>query len=227
MGETTVQCASQEELDRRGCDIISRCVKDLAQTQPAITLGISGGRSIRGIFSLLKNETVLPWDKVHIFWVDERLVPLNHVDSNYKLGKDLFIDNLIRSGALPAANVHPFDMNKGIDAYNNELAKHGGMLDIVLLGAGEDGHICALFPNNSVKDDGTGYIAVKDSPKPPSDRITISRSTLLRAKVAVLLFVGEAKKDAFMLFSKEGPVEECPARLVKQMQDAHVLAYLR
>jgi len=228
MGHVVIPCNTQDELNITGREILVKKINELTSKQDYVTLGISGGRSVQGIFSLLKNETTLPWGKVHIFLVDERQVPLDHADSNYKLGKDLFIDHLIKAVVLPQANLHPFDMNKELAAYNKELTDHGGTLDIVLLGAGEDGHIGALFPNHaSVRNLANGYIKLNDSPKPPADRVTISQSTLLKAKVAVLLFVSEAKQDAYNLFSADGPFETCPARLVKEIKNAYVLTWFR
>ena len=184
------------------------------------------------MWKLLANETNIPWEKVHIFMADERVVRPTHKDSNYKLAYDTFLKSLIACGKLPKKNVHPFtpkkSKDKGSNNYYNELKKLGGKPDILILGVGEDGHVGALFPNNhSIKNNAQGYIIIDDSPKPPSDRITMSRRTMLTAKTAILLFIGENKREAYKKFLAGNKVVECPARLAKQIKRSYVLTTIR
>ena len=219
----------KDELEKHAADIISRSINRLLEHQRTVVLGVPGGRSVSGIFRRFKEKNI-PWKKVHVFMVDERLVPLNHPDSNFKLAKEHFIDELTRRGCLLPENVHPFVMAEGqpdfgISDYEEKLIERGGIYDLVLLSSGEDGHVAGLYPHHhSINDDSQFYLVYHDSPKLPKDRMTISRKLLLQSKSAVLLFVGETKKGAYAKFEdKSIDYHSCPAKLVLSIKDSYVL----
>lgn len=220
--------------EKTAAETIAKSIKSLLQKQPQVVLAVPGGRSVPEIFKLLRNDATVPWEKVHIFMVDERLVPLEHEQSNFRLAKENLISPLVKSGKLPKDNVHPFVYDKektgaGLDEYENELKEYEGAYDIVLLSSGEDGHIGALYPkHHSVRDESEFYLIMHDSPKLPKDRMTMSRKLLLKSKVAVLLFFGEAKREAYESFvdwSKD--YEQCPARLVKLIDNHYVITDIK
>lgn len=202
---TIISNKDKDVLEKKAVNIISSSINNLLLKKERIIFGITGGRSVSGIFKLLKEKNI-PWGNVHIFMLDERLVPIDDKESNFRLAKENFIDELISKGLLPEENVHPFAMdeskkNFGISDYEAELKKYGGVYDIILLSSGEDGHVAALYPNHhSVRDESEFYLIVHDSPKLPKDRMTISRKLLIKSKVAILLFIGEIKKDAYNNF---------------------------
>jgi len=178
-------------------------------------------------------ERNIAWDKVHIFWVDERLVPLDDSSSNFKLANDLFIKHLNSIDKLPKGNVHPFDINSGdpekvIKKYESELKKLGGAFDIVLLGSGEEGHVGALYPyHTSIKDESEYFLIMHDSPKPPRDRMTSSKNLLLKSKVGVILFISEIKRGAYNNFRNDKlTIESCPAKLILSFNKSYVMTNL-
>lgn len=198
-----------------------------------IVFGISGGKSIKGILTLLKNESSIPWERIHIFMVDERLVPLDSEESNFKQAQEYIIKELTIKGLLPAGNVHPFitaagKENSGAKNYMNELKQYGERYDVILLGAGEDGHVASLFPrHSSVYDESEYYIMINDSPKPPPGRMSISRKLLQKANTAMLLFFDEAKRAAFSAFLDDTvDCYSCPAKLVTSIDNAYILTNL-
>jgi len=142
-----------------------------------VILGLPGGRNISPILSKLKKADIC-WKKVHVFLVDERLVPLTDINSNFRLIKKELSD------VIPQDNLHPliFDKNIsdfGIKRYENEIKRYGGIYDIILLSAGEDGHIASLFPNHpALHEESNYYVVVKDAAKPPPMRMSISKSFL-------------------------------------------------
>jgi len=194
-----------------------------------ITLSLPGGRSVIRIFQKLLEHNI-KWHKTHIFLTDERIVPLNHQDSNFRQLNDSLLTVLVRKGLLPLSNIHPFqsenpDIDQAIKNYSQELISLAGSFDIVLLSAGEDGHIASLFPEHtSVKDESDYFFSLEDSPKPPVRRISISRKLLLRSNTAILLFYGKAKLSALKNFhnSKIDPAS-CPVRYVAQIKDSYLL----
>jgi len=118
-------------------DTIKDAIGDILQKKDYVVLAIAGGRSVPFVFEILKKKDI-PWDKVHIFMVDERLVPIDDKESNFKLAKETFIGDLIKKGKLPEENTHPFILDneasdKGLSTYENELNKFGSIYDIVLL----------------------------------------------------------------------------------------------
>ena len=227
---TTIFKEDIEELSRAAVEILVAEINKLLEQKEQIILVIPGGRSVAALWNLLADEQRIPWSKVQVFLVDERVVPPTHADSNYKLDHDLFLKKLMDSGQLPKENVHPFNPEDNEDKvsinYNEELKKYGKP-DIIILSSGEDGHVGALYPNHSVKNEAEGYIVMDDSPKPPPVRMSMSRKTMLAATAALLFFVGQGKKDAYEKFKQGDDIIECPARLVKQIKDSYVLTDLK
>ena len=92
----------RNEFDIKGAEILADKIKEI---NGDVVLAIPGGRSVAGIFrELLKMD--LDWKRIHLFMVDERMVQLEHEDSNFRLAKESFIDKL--AGKLPEENLHPF-----------------------------------------------------------------------------------------------------------------------
>ncbi|PRX32458.1 6-phosphogluconolactonase [Orenia metallireducens] len=220
--------AAREELEKQVAQKIVEGIKKLLQEKDYLVLGIVGGSSVAGVFSYLK-EYSINWNKVHIFMADERLVPLDSDESNYKLAKEAFLDELLASGELAEENLHPFVYKSnqgdyGLNSYIEELNRYGGRMDMLLLSAGEDGHTASLFPNHpSIKQEDKSYILVDNSPKPPVKRISASKNLLLKAKESFLLFFGEQKVDAYRKFSDDNiSIKECPSKLVKSIDKSYV-----
>ena len=163
-------------------ELVTKEITFLLETQENITMAFPGGRSITKLFSALK-ETDIPWHRVHIFMIDERLVSIEDKDSNFKLVDKELLSELVDSKGLLPQNVHPFIMDKdmpdyGIKEYEINLRMIKDKFDIIFLGVGEDGHVGALFPEGSVKDNSKYFLTLHDSPKPPKDRMTSSKNLL-------------------------------------------------
>ncbi|HII71993.1 TPA: 6-phosphogluconolactonase [Candidatus Woesearchaeota archaeon] len=226
-----IQDNDRKKLDEKAVKLIEESVKRIVAERGRAVLAVCGGTSVSGIFEGLK-KTDIPWEDVHIFMVDERLVPSSHPDSNYRLAYKGFIEYLEDKEVLPQANSYSVrlgdDDEETIEDYTEELERCGGRYDILLLSSGEDGHIGALYPNHSVLDDSEAFVIMHDSPKPPPNRMTMSRNLLLGSEVAVLLFYGEGKKEALMRFQdEEVSWEECPAKLVMELPEAYVLTDIK
>jgi 6-phosphogluconolactonase len=227
-----IQEPNADLLQRRAAHHIGEKVRDVLARRGRANIAVPGGRSVAKIFQMLRQEKV-DWSRVHFFVIDERLVSLGHPDSNYQLLKDHFIVPLAKEGSISPENAHPFVVDpavpdRGARAYEAVLADHGFRFDIILLSSGEDGHVGALFPgHHSVRDAHHGFIVMDDSPKPPAERMTSSLSLMLTAEIGVLLFVGEAKREAFAKFNDPAiPATDCPAKLVIGMKNATVFTDL-
>ncbi|GAB3612710.1 6-phosphogluconolactonase [Humibacter ginsengisoli] len=161
------------------------------------------------------------WSKVHFWWGDERWVGADSDDRNDKQAREALLDSL----EIPAANVHPFpapDSGLGLDdaadAYARELARFSkkGLpyprFDITFLGVGPDGHIASLFPDRSgIRETERTVIAVRDSPKPPPERLSLTRPVLNASARIWLVLAGADKASALGLALAGASYTEVPA----------------
>ena len=203
--------------------LINKEIKNILNYKDKVVFGLPGGRSVKTLFDeLIKSD--VPWHKIHFFMVDERLVTIDDEQSNFKLVKEQLLDKI----DIPKENLHPFivDENKkdyGTIEYLNELNDYGGY-DIIVLGVGEDGHVGALYPNYTINNDSEEFIVFHDSPKLPKDRMTASRKMLLKAKLGIVLFIGEGKKQAYENYlDSKLTLNECPAKLVNKIKNKIIL----
>jgi len=198
-----------------------KLVASIIEKKKIKVLAIPGGRSMKGIYSELKKKK-MNWSKIHIFMIDERMVSINHKDSNFKLAKD----NLLNYINIPKENVHPYIKNN--KKYEFELKKVGGKFDVVLLSSGEDGHVAGLYPNHhSAKNKAKYFFSMNDSPKLPKKRMSSSKTLISKSKFAILLFLGKEKRDALNRF-KDNNVSyiDCPAKIVKSIKSNVIITNL-
>ena len=176
-------------------------------------------------------------DAVHfsqweIFFADERLVPLDHDDSNYALLKSELLDKIPSSMGKPV--VHTIDTQlledpqELADTYEQTLVKTFAakdsvklpIFDLLLLGTGPDGHTCSLFPGHPLLRETTGWVLpIEDSPKPPAKRITLSLPVVHAAAHIAFVTTGEGKADIIHKIFDTDAGAELPAGLVNQAGD--------
>lgn len=211
---------SRERVESEGAKIIAQVLNEIIDETGKAVFAIPGGRSVPGIFRNLLKEKVI-WDKVEIVMIDERFVPLDSEESNFRLAKESFISELLRTGKIKEENVHPFIFTEGKEELSIELygslVNQLGNIDLVLVSSGEDGHIAALYPRHEALESEGGFIEIRDSPKPPSHRMTASPEEILKAKVGVVLFSGKEKDEAYKKFNSQTSWKECPAKLIQEI----------
>jgi len=220
---------SRRALAHSAVETIAGSVKRILSQKGRVVMAIPGGRSVAEIFEEFKTTALIPWDKIHIFMVDERLVENTSIHSNYRNAYELFLSKLLEDKKMPAKNIHPFKYDisandKGIGQYNEEF-KGFQPFDIVILGSGEDGHIAAVFPNHhSIEQEGDEYFVMHDSPKPPRERMTSTKNMIKNADTAIVLFLGEDKKQALHNFKDpKQSIIQCPAKTIDEA--AHPYAF--
>ena len=223
-----IRFCNAENLQKNAAVFIKTALTAYLASNKTAIMAICGGSSVAGIFAKMVDQD-LEWGRVHFFMADERLVPIDDPDSNFKLAKDTLFTPLIYSGKLTEANLHPFrtdlDIPEALAKYNEDFQGLGGQISVSLLSAGPDGHIASLFPNHpSVADASEGFIAVDNSPKPPAKRISASRKILEAAASSVLVVAGQSKAEALAkIESGSGAVEDCPARIITGSDRSYVL----
>jgi 6-phosphogluconolactonase len=159
-------------------------------------IALSGGGTARRCYERLAADAVdaIDWWKVDVYWGDERCVPLDDPDSNYRLAREALLD---RVGAANAT--YPMRCEEGADAYQLRLGELG-RFDLVHLGLGPDGHTASLFPESAALEADPGrLVVINDDPlgHNPHPRLTLTFSGIARARVVVVTVEGEAKAEAF------------------------------
>lgn len=167
------------------------------------SVALSGGNTPRGVYSMLAEEhKELPWDRVHIFFGDERHVPPEHPDSNFRMTSE----SLLTRVPIPDKNIHriraELDANSAAQDYAEQLRQFfptanndWPRFDLVLLGLGDDGHTASLFPGTAALNDGSGTVAANWIEKLQSFRITLTFPVLNHAAEVIFLVSGENKAE--------------------------------
>jgi len=171
-------------------------------------VALSGGRIAQQFFAATTAQAKTrktAFDCVHFFWADERCVPPDDPESNFKMADELLFSPL----KIAAENIHrlrgedpPQDEVKSAAAELRRIAKKNReqqpILDLIFLGMGEDGHIASLFPNAPEKiiDIHVPFLVVENSPKPPPARISLSYQAIIAAKNIWVLISGAGKAAA-------------------------------
>lgn len=183
-------------------------------------LSLAGGTTPRIAYNALP-ELVASWEGVNLWFGDERCVPPEDPDSNYRMvAESLLADertaaavvHRIRGelGPEPAAQEYSAALGAGVAAGDDGVP----VLDVSLLGLGEDGHTASLFPGHpELRATGAFALPVHDAPKPPPERVTLSLPVLRAARRTLLLTPGAGKREALAKLLR-GPDPSVPASLL-------------
>lgn len=200
--------------------IISRLEEALAGRAYA-TLGVSGGTTPKPLFENLA-AAKFPWDQVHVFWVDERVVPPSDPQSNYRLVAESFL----LPARIPHRNIHriPTELMPDVGArrYADEIRTFFGLqegemppFDVIHRGVGADAHTASLFPGEAIIEDREGIAAAVYVEKLAQWRITLLPGVLLAARHTVFLVTGADKAEAVRaIFHEPYDPKRYPAQMV-------------
>ncbi|HVJ93592.1 MAG TPA: 6-phosphogluconolactonase [Labilithrix sp.] len=217
-----------EQVAREACARMKRAIHDAIKERGSATIALSGGNSPLDAYRCLAAQSI-DWNKVQIYWVDERAVPPDDERSNYAGAKRALLDAI----TIPAANVHRMhgqhsDLAKAAEDYETELrdtvkAHVAGIpaLDLVVLGIGDDGHTASLFPGEDTVDITDRLVAAVPARSGREARLTLTAPVLENAKASVIIVIGKSKHDALeRVWSTSGDVKETPARIVRGFRGA-------
>ena len=124
-------------LDSEASDFFADHTKKILSKKDLALWALPGGRSVSGIFRSLANRDDLPWERIHFFIIDERLVPEGDIESNYRLLYENLAGSLLKKGEISIDNIHPFifkpgEKDHGSGEYEVELKRFGSYFDIIL-----------------------------------------------------------------------------------------------
>jgi len=168
-------------------------------------IALAGGSTPRALYSLLADEELLrqqlDWSRLHFFWGDERHVPPDHSDSNYRMANEAMLAKV----PAPVENIHRIrgeepDAQKAADEYQDEIRSSLQLqpdqlprFDLVLLGMGPDGHTASLFPGTTALQETDRLVAATWVEKFKTDRITLTFPVLNNAANVIFLVCGAEK----------------------------------
>ena len=202
-------------------EIIANKIKAAIANNDRFCIALAGGGTPKPLYESLAGQD-LPWNKIHIFWGDERYVPADHSDSNQLMARQAWLDRV----AIPPENIHP--MTTDGDSPEADAAKHERELraffgvsegefpvfDLILLGIGDDAHTASLFPHTPVLQETQKAIAVGNKSGQP--RITFTVPLINQADCVLFLVAGANKIDALdHIFTSDADNMAYPARLVQ------------
>jgi len=231
MNPTIHIVADTEELSRVAAAEFVHRAQDAVQAKGIFTVVLSGGSTPKSLYTLLADDVTLraavPWDKVHFFWGDERHVPPDHPDSNYRMAHEALLSKVL----VPAANVQRIkseypEAHRAADEYDQRLREffavtvgHFPQFDLLLLGMGPDGHTASLFPGTVALHERTRLVVANWVEKFNTDRITLTPPVLNNAARIIFLIGGEEKAETLRaVLQGEQQPERFPAQLISPTQ---------
>jgi 6-phosphogluconolactonase len=191
-------------------------------------MAISGGTTPLAMFALLADKSApyfarVPWEKLHLFWVDERCVPPTDKDSNYGAAKHVMLDHV----PLPASQIHRMEgeLEPELAASRYEAAirtvfrlegAETPVFDLVVLGMGDDGHTASLFPHTAALHELGRIVVANHVPQMNTWRITLTLPVINRGREVVFLIEGASKPDILrdVLLGAYDP-EAKPSQLIR------------
>ncbi|QJD80169.1 6-phosphogluconolactonase [Spirosoma rhododendri] len=188
------------DLAKAAADLITKRITDALKTQDRFTIALSGGSTPKALHELLAKQPYveqIPWAQLHVFWGDERYVPIDDEQSNAGMAYDTLLGHVY----TPEDQIHVWktdlepqeaaaDYDRTLHEYFGET---GESFDLVLLGMGDDGHTLSLFPGTEVVHEKTAWTAAYFLTKQDMYRLTLTAPIVNRAKCVLFLVAGPKK----------------------------------
>ncbi|MGE3536325.1 MAG: 6-phosphogluconolactonase [Candidatus Tectimicrobiota bacterium] len=208
------RCDDATALAQQTAEAFVRVAQASVAARGRFTVALAGGSTPKAAFALLASAAYrehVPWQHIHVFWGDERHVPPDHADSNYRMAHESMLAHV----PIPAAHIHRIlseqEAHKAAEAYTATLQQAFGLrngelprFDLILLGMGPDGHTASLFPGTSAVHERTQLVVAPWVEKFHTFRITMSPPVLCNAE-HVVFAAGGADKAETLQQVLEGP----------------------
>ena len=215
-----------QDLFQAAAEEVIRVASNAVAQRDRFTIALSGGSTPKNLYTLIAANagSSLPWEKVFFFWGDERHVPLDDPDSNYRMAKESLLSKL----PVPPANIFPVpagnqDAEAVAEAYEQTLKNFFALkrdelprFDLILLGMGPDGHTASLFPETPALGEKSRLVVANWVDKLKTSRITFTLPLLNAARCVVFLVSGTDKAAVLReVLEGDAPGEKYPSKLVR------------
>jgi 6-phosphogluconolactonase len=219
--------ADGEAVSRAAADLFQRACRDAVEARGVFSVALAGGSTPRGLYSLLATDPALrdsiPWDRVGFFWGDERHVPPDHPDSNYRMAHEAMLSRVpVRPERVHRVLSEQPDAAVAASLYEAEVrrafAADRGVpsFDLILLGLGPDGHTASLFPGTEALSEQRRLFAANFVQKFGAHRITATFPLLNAARHVVFVVAGAEKATVVRdVLQPQPDTPVVPARLVR------------
>jgi 6-phosphogluconolactonase len=218
-----------EDAAQEAAAFVAQTANERTREGHRFTIALSGGTTPRRMYQALASSSprdTVDWGLWHVFWGDERCVPPDHQDSNYRMAKAVLLDHV----PVPATQVHrmrgeTIPPKAAADEYERELRSVFGdealpAFDLILLGMGADGHIASLMPGAWALEERERLVVANWSPRLGTHRITLTLPVINAAKSVLVLVTGQSKATALrrVLEPQGGEDSPLPAALLRPEQ---------
>lgn len=193
------------------------------------TIALSGGSTPRPLFTAMVRADI-PWDKLYVFWGDERYVPHDHERSNTRMARETWLNHV----PIPSENVFPMPTSAGdpakdaatyadtLQSFFKTASGEFPAIDFVLQGMGDDGHTASLFPHTEALDVRDRLVTVGNQDGEP--RLTLTVPTINQGHKVAFLVCGDSKQDALAhVFSDSADAHDYPSKFVQPSSGPHWL----
>jgi len=216
------------EVAAAAADLFTSTAADAAAARGVARIAVSGGTTPKAMFVLLADKSApylarVPWDKLKLFWVDERCVPPTDSDSNYRMTSEAMLSKV----PLAATQIHRMEgeLDPEIAASRYEAALRTAfhlegtefpIFDLILLGMGDDGHTASLFPHTQALHELNHLVVANHVPQKDTWRITLTAPVINRGREVAFLIEGAAKADilATVMNGHVSDPESLPSQLI-------------
>ena len=209
--------ATIEEASQANARFVADLAQQCAAAQGRFTIALSGGSTPRRLYQALASPPYskeMAWDRWHVFWSDERCVPPDHNDSNYRMAREALLDcvpvpgsqvHRMRGESVPREAAAQYE-----DSVRDVFRSQAPSLDLILLGIGNDGHTASLFPGSQALQEQNRLIVDNWVPDLQVHRITFTLPLINAAKVVAFLDTDETKASVLRQVLEPATGEDMP-----------------
>ncbi|MDY6940373.1 MAG: 6-phosphogluconolactonase [Cyanobacteriota bacterium] len=211
-------------LVKRAGEVVLAQMRSSLEARGQCTIALSGGSTPKPLYEFLATQD-LPWEKIYVFWGDERYVPPDDAQSNYRMAREAWLDKIdIRDGNIYPMPTMAGDPTADASTYESRLQEFFGLapgdfpvFDIILLGLGDDGHTASLFPQTNALQVCDRVVTVGNKDGDP--RITLTIPVINLARYVTFVVAGASKQTALdRIFAPEEDDLAYPARMVSPLE---------
>ena len=219
--------ADVDAVYRAAADLFLRAALDAVDARGTFVVALAGGSTPRGLYALLATDddfrTLVPWNQGEFFWGDERHVPPDHPDSNYRMALEAMLSRVpVNPDRVHRVRAEHADAAFAASLYEAEVQRIVAAeaaiprFDLILLGLGGDGHTASLFPGTDALSERIRLVVATRVAKLDTQRITMTFPLLNAARLVILVAAGAEKANAVRDVLQPGPgAPELPAGQVR------------